>query len=155
MRSKWNPARRKESTATLCHFGGWESRIVYSFTYHCSSSISTSGRVATKIPHRPTAGVCLNMQTEWGLANFLADLVSFSGHQIYEVLLVFRCLKGCKNPESKQTLVWIRPKDSNEEWLHRRQRLSNQGVVTWPPPPPVWRLQPLERQSFDCVALYC
>lgn len=49
----------------------------------------------------------------------------------------------------------LRPKDANEEWLHRRQRLSNQGVVTWPPPPPVWRLQPVERQSFDCVALYC
>ena len=34
-----------------------------------------------------------------------------------------------------------------EEWLHRRQRLSNHGIITWPPPPPLWRLEPTERQG--------
>jgi len=38
---------------------------------------------------------------------------------------------------------------SLEEWLHRRQRLSNHGVVTWPPPPPLWRLEPTERWKKD------
>jgi len=37
--------------------------------------------------------------------------------------------------------------DPMEEWLHRRQRLSNHGIITWPPPPPLWRLEPTERQG--------
>eukprot|EP00435_Cladocopium_sp_Y103_P011104 s2942_g2.t2 len=38
---------------------------------------------------------------------------------------------------------------SLEEWLHRRQRLSNHGIITWPPPPPLWRLEPTERWKKD------
>ncbi|CAK8985905.1 unnamed protein product [Durusdinium trenchii] len=37
---------------------------------------------------------------------------------------------------------------SLEEWLHRRQRL-NRGISAWPPPQPVWLLEPHERWKKD------
>lgn len=38
---------------------------------------------------------------------------------------------------------------SLEEWLRRRQRLSNGAIVPWPAPPPVWHLDPVQRWKKD------
>eukprot|EP00913_Durusdinium_trenchii_P034092 g31910.t1 len=82
---------------------------------------------------------CRSPNTATKVSTALQD---FAGFTEKSVALGLPLVKK-KKPKGQK-----RQEQASSEWLHRRQRL-NRGISAWPPPQPVWLLEPHERWKKD------